>query len=130
MEIIRRYDEVIAEKASKHSVYMSETRINEQYKPVIQDLDDRIENNLSLIKEQREHFNEFKEILTAEVFTAVKKATIKEIKLYESQQAKSQPHIMGLSTILNEGQGGLLKVLSGKADQDDVEKLYELKTNK
>jgi len=37
---------------------------------------------------------------------------------------------MGLSQILNEGQGGLLKVLSGKADQDDVENLFEIKTNK
>ena len=37
---------------------------------------------------------------------------------------------MGLSTILNEGEGGLIKVISAKADQDDLEKLHEMKTNK
>ena len=51
MEIIRRYDEVLAEKASKHALYTAEGRLNDHYKPVIMDLDNRIENNLALIKE-------------------------------------------------------------------------------
>ena len=38
--------------------------------------------------------------------------------------------MMGLATILNEGENGLLKVLSLKADKDDLEKLYENKTEK
>ena len=46
MEIIRRYDEVLSEKASKVSLYTTETRLNEYYKPVISDLDDRIQDNL------------------------------------------------------------------------------------
>ena len=37
---------------------------------------------------------------------------------------------MGLSQILNEGEGGLLKVISTKADADDLERIYEMKTNK
>ena len=37
---------------------------------------------------------------------------------------------MGLSQILNEGEGGLLKVISTKADADDLECIYEMKTNK
>ena len=37
---------------------------------------------------------------------------------------------MGLNQILNEGENGLLKVLSLKADQNDLEKLHEIKTNK
>ena len=37
---------------------------------------------------------------------------------------------MGLSCILNEGEDGLLKVLSLKADQNDLEKLHEMKSNK
>ena len=46
LEIIRRYDEVLSEKASKVSLYTTETRLNEYYKPVISDLDDRIQGNL------------------------------------------------------------------------------------
>lgn len=37
---------------------------------------------------------------------------------------------MGLSAILNEGENGFLKVLSLKADQNDLEKINEMKTNK
>lgn len=37
---------------------------------------------------------------------------------------------MGLSQILNEGEGGLIKMLSLKAGQDDVDNLFENKTNK
>ena len=38
--------------------------------------------------------------------------------------------MMGLNAILNEGENGLLKVLSLKADQNDLEKINEIKTNK
>jgi len=65
-----------------------------------------------------------------EVYSAVKKSVIKEIKLYEHEKAKAQPRFMGMNTIMNEGEGGLLKVLSLKADKNDLEKLHELKTNK
>ena len=37
---------------------------------------------------------------------------------------------MGLSQIMNEGEAGLLKALSLKADQNDLEMLHEMKTNK
>ena len=43
---------------------------------------------------------------------------------------QNQPQMMGLSCILNEGEDGLLKVLSLKADQNDLEKLHEMKSNK
>ena len=42
LAIIRRYDEVLSDKASKHSIFASETRLNDQYKPMIKDLDGRI----------------------------------------------------------------------------------------
>ena len=42
----------------------------------------------------------------------------------------AQPQIMGLSTILNEGEQGVIKVLSLKADKNDLEKLHEIKTDK
>ena len=50
LEIIRRYDEVLSDKASKHSLYEAETRLNDHYKPTIKSLDGRIANNLELIK--------------------------------------------------------------------------------
>ena len=68
--------------------------------------------------------------MEAEIYTAVKKSVIKEIRIYEHEKLKAQPQMMGLSAILNEGSNGLLKVLSLKADQNDLEKLHELKTNK
>lgn len=37
---------------------------------------------------------------------------------------------MGINAILNEGENGFFKVLSLKADQNDLEKLHEIKTNK
>ena len=51
LAIIRRYDEVLSEKASRHSLYAIETKLNDQYRPVIKDLDDRIDKNLHLIGE-------------------------------------------------------------------------------
>ena len=68
--------------------------------------------------------------MQAEVYTAVKKSVIKEIKMYEHEKMKSMPQTMGMSTIMNEGENGLLKVLSLKADANDLEKLHEIKTNK
>ena len=37
---------------------------------------------------------------------------------------------MGISQIMNEGETGLIKALSLKADSDDLQKLHEIKTNK
>ena len=48
----------------------------------------------------------------------------------ERDKRDSQPQIMGISQIMNEGETGLLKVLSLKADSDDLQKLHEIKTNK
>ena len=69
-----------------------------------------------MIKDQQAYFVEFKELISAEVYSAVKKSVIKEIKTYEHERMKAQPQMMGLSAILNEGENGLLKVLSLKAD--------------
>ena len=91
MEIIRRYDEVIAEKASKHSLYEAESRVNDSYKPVMKSMDERISTNLKLIHETKDYFEEFKDLMHAEVYTAVKKSVIKEIKVYEHEKIKNQP---------------------------------------
>lgn len=104
--------------------------MDEQYKPLIEGLDQRITQNLNFIKEQSERFAEFKDLMEAEVYSAVKKSVIREIKIYNHEQMKQQPQIMGLNAILNEGGNGLLKVLSLKADQNDLEKLHEMKSNK
>ena len=37
---------------------------------------------------------------------------------------------MGINQIMNEGETGLLKILSLKADADDLQKLHQIKTNK
>ena len=80
---------MLSEKASKHALYESEVRLNESYRPQISELDKRILSNLELIKQTQEHFNEFKELMNAEVHSAVKKTVIKEIKVYEHEKLKS-----------------------------------------
>ncbi len=45
-------------------------------KPIHDDLDTRIKQNLKLIKEGKEQFVEFKELISAEVYTAVKRSVI------------------------------------------------------
>ena len=50
--------------------------------------------------------------------------------MHENKKKISQPQLMGLSNIMNEGEHGLIKVLSLKADKDDLVKLHETKTNK
>ena len=47
--IIERYDEILADKASKHSVYEIENKLKKKFKPVTKDLNTRIEANLDLI---------------------------------------------------------------------------------
>lgn len=51
LAIIRRYDEVISEKASKHSIFQLEAKVNEMYRPMLKEHDDRIKTNRQLIKE-------------------------------------------------------------------------------
>ena len=43
---------------------------------------------------------------------------------------KDQPQIVGLRTILSEGEGGIIKALSLKANQQDLDKFNEIKANK
>ena len=45
LEIIRRYDEVISEKANKHSVTSAEARLIDKFTPMIQAHDKRIKEN-------------------------------------------------------------------------------------
>ena len=65
-----------------------------------------------------------------EIFSAVKSSVGKEIKQIEHKKRMAQPKIMGISQIMNEGETGLIKALSLKADSDDLQKLHEIKTNK
>ena len=52
------------------------------------------------------------------------------MKAYEREQLNSQPQIMGIGTLVNEGENGLIRVLSNKADADDVTRLNKIKSNK
>ena len=47
-----------------------------------------------------------------------------------SEKSQSAAKNFGIQTILNEGETGLAKVLSLKADKNDLEKIHEIKTNK
>lgn len=61
LEIIRRYDEIISEKASKHSLYLQEVKMNDYFKPLIKEMDQRVVETVALMKEQRGYFAEFKQ---------------------------------------------------------------------
>lgn len=130
LAIIRRYDEVISDKASKHSVVQTESRLNDQYKPAMKDLDQRIQANLKLINDQKTSMGKFMEHMSSEIHQAVKQGVIREMKSIQHEKRKAQPKIMGINQLMNEGETGLLKVLSLKADADDLQKLHEMKANR
>ena len=121
-DIIRRYDEILTDKASKHSLYELETKLKHKFKPLIKGVQERVEQNLSLIREQKQYFEAFREMISSEVYSTIKSETRNEIRLHESEMIKAQPQIVGLRTILSEGHGGMLKVLSLKANQEDLDK--------
>ena len=52
------------------------------------------------------------------------------MKILNHEKRESHPKIMGINQLLNEGEGGILKMFSLKADADDLQKLHEIKTNK
>ena len=68
--------------------------------------------------------------MNVEIFNAVKNGVIKEMKQIEHLKREAQPKIMGINQLANEGEAGLLKLLSLKADADDLQKLHEIKTDK
>ena len=51
VDIIGRYDEILSQKASKHSVYDVENKMKQYLKPVTKELKGETERNLSLIQE-------------------------------------------------------------------------------
>ena len=68
-------------------------------------------------------------MISSEVYSTIKSETRNEIRLHESEMIKAQPQIVGLRTILSEGHGGMLKVLSLKANQEDLDKFEKSKAN-
>ena len=65
-----------------------------------------------------------------EIHTSVVKTSDEHYKKVQCEEDASVPQIQGLSTIRSEGQNGIIKVLSLKADKIDLEKLDELKQSK
>ena len=54
----------------------------------------------------------------------------KRTKEIQAEEDASVPKIQGLTTIRNEGQNGIIKVLSLKADKTDIDKLDETKQSR
>lgn len=130
LEIIRRYDEVISNKASKHAVIELDKHISEKYNQQVDDLLKLINENGHEIGVQKDRFDEFGKALTAEIYTAVEKATIRHAKAVRAEEQAAQPKIMGAATIRQEGEAGIIKVLSLKADRTDLDRLDEVKQSK
>ena len=86
LEIIRRYDEVISNKASKHAVIELEKNMSEKYNKQIDDLLRLLNENAHDIGVQRDRFDEFGKALTAEIYTAVEKATIRHAKAARAEE--------------------------------------------
>ena len=130
LEIIRRYDEVISNKASKHAVIELDKHISDKYNQQIDDILKLINENAHEISVQKDRFDEFGKALTGEIYTAVEKATIRHAKAVRAEEAAAQPKIMGMGTIQTEGAAGIVKVLSLKADRTELDKLDEAKQSK
>ena len=130
LEIIRRYDEVLSNKASKHSVIELDKNMSEKYNQQIDDLLRLINENVHDINIQKERFDEFGKALTAEIYAAVDKATVRHNRQQRAEAELTAPKIMGISTIKTEGESGIIKVLSLKADKAEIDRLDEGKQDK
>ena len=53
VQIIHRYDEILADKANKHTIYESVTKVKNKFKSQMNDLSEKVESNSALIKEQK-----------------------------------------------------------------------------
>lgn len=73
--------------------------------------------------------NELQKNLKAIISNVIKAQVPNEIKLFENDRKNQQPQIIGLSNIWSEGNDGIIKALSLKAEKNDVEQLYETKAN-
>ena len=107
-----------------------ENSLEKKYTPKLRKMSELVDKNAQAMSDQEVKFTEFKHQMLEEVQKQVKKNCINEIKQYEIDKKKAAPQIMGLNEIVNGGELGLVKALSLKADQNDVEKLHEMKTNK
>ena len=130
LEIIRRYDEVLSNKASKHAVIELDKHISEKYNRQVDDLLRLINENAHAVEVQRDRFDEFGKALTGEIYSAVEKATIRQAKAARASEQAAAPKIMGMGAIRQEGEAGIIKVLSLKADRADLDQLDEAKQSK
>ena len=89
VQIIQRYDEIMADKANKHSLYESVTKVKNKFKSLINDLNEKVESNNALIKEQKQYFEAFREMISSEVYSTIKTETRNEIRLHESELIKA-----------------------------------------
>ena len=82
------------------------------------------------INVQKERFDEFGKALTAEIYTAVDKATVRHNRQQRAEAELTAPKIVGVGTIKTEGESGIIKVLSLKADKVEIDRLDEGKQDK
>lgn len=126
-EIIRRYDEVLSQKASKQLI---EEKIMQQ--------DDRLQKQLknvhaitdSLAEELRaagKKLDDFKVLMFEEVATQVQSISKKEKQMGTRAVQQESANSGGLSA---EVMQNMKRLMALKADKTEIERLYELKSNK
>nr|ACK37611.1 putative reticulocyte-binding protein 2 [Kahliella matisi] len=123
-EIIRRYDEVISEKASKFMVTQIQTEANRTFakNEQIQGFEEKVEQMKRFVEElsknNEEKFEAINQQFSNEIINAIKKV----LKQQQHNQNSTTHQIGDISEVY--------QVLNSKANRSDLERLNEQKSNK
>ena len=96
LSIIARYDEVIADKASKHGVYEQANKITNKFTPLVDKLFEESQRCFAELYEHKDRFTEFSELMQSEIYNAVKKTVTKQIKQYMTEKSQSAAKNFGM----------------------------------
>ena len=126
-EIIRRYDEVLSQKASKQlieeKIIQQDERLQKQLKNVHAITDSLAEE----LRTAGKKLDDFKVLMFEEVATQVQSISKKEKQMGTRAVQQESANSGGLSA---EAMQNMKRLMALKADKTEIERLYELKSNK
>lgn len=122
-EIIRRFDEVLATKVSKISLFDEAAAIEEKTALKFNEINKQRKGLECLIEQANSKIDDTRLVLKSEMEVLAAKLT-KQINQLKSQTKQTSNVLEG------EGVDGLKRVLKSKADKAEVEILKESKCNK
>ena len=122
-EIIRRYDEIMAAKASKIALQALESQTNNHVEKEISDLTKFVNNTKENLLVEMKQISDFAQGLEESVNNTIEK----KFKREKLRMGVQNP---GTDILSSDGTSNLKKLMIMKADKVDIEKIYEIKSDK